>query len=420
VYIKDTSGLQFKVEPVSAGAVNVLFYNPGSTRNLVTLYLKKDTATVGTYDVSNNGNGLFAAAITYNFDTAAKYNFVVLTNTVNDTIYRYTISQYAHVYSNSYSYQNMAPLVNSTTIIDLDITPSRNYLFIEDDSINSILTKRVSLQTGWVDYVSAQYSHHLRALSDTVLLLEATYNNYIPTAGSDSTAFVSYNINSGNTALVSWVSSNYGRTSRIVNNHILVTNPVFTSSNFTLSGTEALINLADATQVTYSQSAVDFRYIGEDNYDNIYYKNQVVDTQTGAFEPEVPAADSSNVEYVDKASGYTVASYYKQSPPNGATIYYTSRLRVYSQFNKVYESDSVAGREFYIPKLLDIHNGVILFYQYFGYGTTFNIDGYYTLDMATKKISLVQPDDNPGTDFQLDATHIISVRKDGIYKLTKQ
>jgi hypothetical protein len=93
---------------------------------------------------------------------------------------------------------------------------------------------------------------------------------------------------------------------------------------------------------------------------------------------------------------------------------------VYSQFNKVYESDSVAGREFYIPKLLDIHNGVILFYQYFGYGTTFNIDGYYTLDMATKKISLVQPDDNPGTDFQLDATHIISVRKDGIYKLTKQ
>jgi hypothetical protein len=52
------------------------------------------------------------------------------------------------------------------------------------------------------------------------------------------------------------------------------------------------------------------------------------------------------------------------------------------------------GRFFYTPAIQQVKNNTILFYQYFGYGTPFNIDGYYTLDLNTKKVTLVQSDNS--------------------------
>ena len=210
-----------------------------------------------------------------------------------------------------------------------------------------------------------------------------------------------------------WGSAGYGRTSRVKNNHLLVTNPVFTS------GTASLINLSNGSKIIYSSGAVNFTQIRENNFDNIYFGNQVLNTANGIFNSPLPLNSAELIEYFDSISHYTVTTNYSNLTATGN---YTSYLSIYNNQNKIFQSSSASGRSFYVPRILQITNNTILYYQYFGYGTTFNIDGYYSIDLNTNKITLIQSDNSSPyiiNDFQLDAKQIISVRYDGVYLLSK-
>ncbi|WP_431209440.1 hypothetical protein ACQ86N_25115 [Puia sp. P3] len=73
-----------------------------------------------------------------------------------------------------------------------------------------------------------------------------------------------------------------------------------------------------------------------------------------------------------------------------------------------------------MPRLTHITGNRLLYYQHYGYDTKFNTDGYYTLDLNTRQEQLIHCDSNPYNvwDFQLDAHTTISVRADGIYRIT--
>lgn len=411
-YIKDVSGLLFKAEPVSNKEVQVLFSYTGNGRDLSTLLLKKDTTTVGTYPINKSDNGSFSADITYDFSAGQYYNFVVQTNTVSDTIYSYNIKQYTHIFKSAYAYQMLLPLQQ---FIDVDIAPSRNYMFVEDDINNTVTLKRLSLLTNMVDYTKTGfYSRQIRGISDDEFAANSyEYKTFTP--GTDSVALAAYNITTGKTRFIDWGSSDYGRISRVVDGHLLVSNPIYT-------GDVTLVNLADNSKIVYPGNSIDFTRILERSYDNIYFQNQAINTTTGDIYSPLHVQNNEGIEYIDKATGLGITSTYNVTT---TPVYsYTSSMNIYKGQNKIFSSDAVTNRLFSFPKILREINGAIVFAQTFGYDTVFDankIDGYYALDLNTNKVSLIQCDGaNYISDFQLDDKNIISVRTGGIYRLTKQ
>ena len=412
-YIKDTGQLVFKVIPQSATEVKLLFIFPQG-RNLVKLLLKKDTTILGTYTVNNDLNNHYSVDIPYNFDSTLQYNFTLRTDAVNDTIYQYSIPHYTHIFKSAYAYRKILNLTQSLGPGGFDITPSHNYIFIADDSVNTIITKKMSLRDYSVENISTQlYPLPMRAVSDSSLLIQGVFfMNPVP--AHDSVSLAKYNTITGKTEFIDWVSSGYGRTSRIIDNHVLVTNPIFTSK------TSSLIDLADLGKIKYSAAAVNFTRISEDNFDNIYNGNLLVDPATGNFTSLLPASSNEAVAYHDNINSLTIATAYTLLDSGK----YSSHLSVYSNQNKIYQLPEIVGRGFYIPAIQNIKNNTILFYQKFDYGTQFNIDGYYTLDLNTGKVMLIDSDAYSSPymidDLQLDGKRILSVRYDGIYELLRK
>lgn len=412
--IQDPNQLLFKIIPLSNGEAKILFLYP-QDRSLVKLMLKKDSETIGTYIVNNDPNkNYYSVEIPYQFDKSVQYNFVVQTNPVNDTIYQYTIREYTHQFRDAYMYRKVLNLVQTLGPKGFDITPSRRYIFIADDSANTIITKKLSLLDYSTQTVSSTlYSLPVRAISDSSLLVQGVFFTNRP-FGEDSATLVSYNTESEKTKFIGWVSTGYGRTSRVINNHVLITNPVFTSK------TTSLVNLKNLSTITFPSSSVNFTQISENSFENIYNGNLIVAPFTGNFKSVLPANSHEKVEYTDNLTGIAIATGYTMPSESGQ---FSSHMSVYLDQTKVFQSDEVAGRMFYIPRLQSIKNNIILFYQYFGFDTEFNSDGYYTLDLNTGKITLLQSDNSSPfviQDFQLDDRRIISVRYDGIYELLEK
>jgi hypothetical protein len=416
VFIKDAGQILFKVVHVSPTEVRVLFNYP-STRVLKNLILKHDTAVLNSYPVNRDGADFYSAIVPYNFDSTLKYDFKVQTNPVSDTIYQYTVANYIHTFRSVYTYRRVLKFNQSLGFSGFDITPSRNFLFLVDDSLNTLITKKMSLQNYAVENLSTSlYPIPVRAVSDSSILLQTRFydNRYLQ---SDSSALTNYNIISGTSKFVDWVSGDYGRTSRIINNHVLVTNPWLTNGN------SSLINLADNSKIVYGNSVANPLLIKENNFDNIYNGNLLVNIQSGAFTTPLPANTKEEVAYVDNAGKWAITTSYTQFS-SGGTDNYSSHFSVYnSNQNKVYEGTELTGRIFYFPAIQTIKNNTILFYQSFGFGTAFDIDGYYTLDLNTKKETFIQSDNSSPyilIDFQLDEKRLLSIRYDGVYELMKK
>jgi len=409
--VKDiNTPLYFKIIPQSADQLKISFqYTSG--RSLVKLYLKKDTATVGTYALTNNGNGDYATVVSYDFASGQPYKLVVQSSGINDTAFRYTLPDYTHTYLSPFQYEKLLGLTQSLGPKAFDISPSRNVIFITDDVNNSLIIKRLNLNDLRIDTLGSTINGlMIRAVSDSVVLaLSGTYNNRF--LQLDSAALMRYNINTGHSSFIDFVSRDYGRFSRVIKDHILVTEPYYSS------GSSALIDLNDNSKVIYPYSSFDFRYIGEFNFDHLYYLNYVVDPATGALQSKLSLTDSSDIDYIDSSTQYAIVTKYVQKA--AAPVYFTSRLSVYSKTSLVYQDDYVNSRFMQIGRQLSISNNRILLYQSFGYDTTLRIDGYYMLDLNTRQLSLLQCDSNPYVmmDFQLDPHAMISVRADGIYRV---
>ena len=405
-----TELLLFKVIPLADNQVKVSFrYIDG--RKLVKLLLKKDTTTLGTFTVQDDLFNFYSTVVNYQFNSNDKYNFVIQSNAVNDTIYQYAITGYNHVYKSAYNYQKLLQLTQGIGGNAYDISPSHNSIFILDYKNMKLVLKKLTLSSMTIDsFPDVNTGLTVRAMSDDELLLETGYPNQLP--GGDTLMLVKYNVKTKQSEFIDWISSSYGRTSRIVNNNVLVTSPFpwcFVS----------MVNLTDKSKVRFSQGYMDFRFVREHNFDNLYYQNSIMDIKAKNLVPQSYIASDEALEYIDSATQYSLATkttVIDVNHPSG------SRLSVYHQANKIFESEFLPGRHLMIGRLLNIKNNRILFYQYYDYDTTFKIDGYYVLDLNTKQISLVQCDYQPYLmyDFQLDDRTIVSVRPQAIYKLTLQ
>jgi len=409
VTIKDTSGLLwFKTIPRSATQVKLsVLYDPDT--GLDTLFLRKDGATIGVYTFTRDQN-TWNATVSYNFQSNAAYDLVVKAKAVNNTALRYTIPGYKHIYTAPFTYQQLVAFNQSPGLQGMDITPSHNFIYFTDDSINTLITKKLSLKDGSVQVIKLPDTLsqlRIRAISDDEIILMGFTNSQRGRFMNDTSMLFRYNTATGRNTFLDYVSDSYGRISRVVDNHLIATKPYYASAHSTL------IDLNDNS--TRDLGLIDFRYIDEVSYDHLYFYNQLVDPATGSFRQIVPSTDSNAVELIDNTTGYTITSRYIFHPDSG----YFNRLVVYSGGAPLYQGGYAYNRSPYIPRLAHITNNRLVYYQHYGYDVKFNIDGYYALDLNTRQETLVHCDSDPATvwDFQLDAHTAISIRAGGIYRI---
>jgi hypothetical protein len=412
VVYKDTAALPpFISTPMSASLLRLSF--PWGI-NMAKVYLRQDTTTLATFTAIPQANFSSYVNIDYPFSAGTKYNFVVETAPENGTALRYTLRDYTHVFVAPFTVQQLLAQTQSLGPRFYDVSPSRKFLFITDDVNNTIITKRLSLTDGHVDTLSGIGYGTLRAISDNEILTTGYLNSGIRVSG-DSAVLVRYNLTSKQASFVAFVSANYARFTRVNDNHILVTQPLY-------PGNSALIDLADNSNIVYPYSTIAFALIGEDNFDHLYYRNQIIDPASGAFQNVIPVSDSAGIQVIDSATGYVVTTWYSNLVPGAVspTGYFKSHLGVYSQGSVLYQGANASNLSYSIPRQTRITNNRLVFSQQWGWDSVFHVGGYYQLDLQTKTTTLLHTYSANGfvDDFQLDPHSILSVRTDGVYRIT--
>ncbi len=414
--ITDKGVIYFKAEPLSDSEVKMSFLLQNS-RTLEKLILTDGTTALQSFEVraTEGVNYLYTASVKYSFISGANYRMLLQTNNLSDTVYQYAVNNYQHIYKRTFSLNKIANINSFIGFDAYSVSPSRNFVFFTDyPNVN-----RLNLLTGEIVPLGASVnSLTLRAASDNeILTLEHEYNGaYLK---GDTIALMKYDMNTKQSQLVDWVDAMYPRVSNVVNNHILVANHVFKNKG-------SLINLTDNSKVLYD--TMQDSYIQTWNYDNLYYNNHVMDVGTGSAIPQLSLANdmthSSNVLYTDNGTGIKIIQdYVRDLAATQDPDFYLTRLRVFQQNNLIYQNDFERGRFITVAKVMNIQNNKMIVFQTFSFSTLTRLDGYYLLDLNQGSLTLLDTYGSPNRyafdDFQLSATETISLKPDGVYRLTR-
>lgn len=415
--IKDAGAIAFKAAPLSDHELRLNFIDTGNQK-LAKVILKQGNTALATTPVIYGDNSSVSATFSFDFKPGVKYNFVVQAAVASNTINQYSIPEYVHTYISAYNNQKIFTSHISMGPNGFDISPSRNYLFIADDENNNMKLKRISLKTLAVEDLPYQAAGLIvRAVSDNELLVygDKTTENLpaAPATGTYDAILARYNIDTKKMTFVNYFSSNYGRISRIVNNHVLIADPSY------YDNTASLINLDNLSKVKYSLKDFNYAAVDQLSFNHIICDNMLLNTATGKLTQPLTLSANSGLVEIDDATGYGFVQSYILGPTEA-----TGSFSVYKDKTAVYTSPQIPGISVYFPIIYNIQNDVLTFYQSFNYDTKVNIDGYYTLNIKTGETKLIQADSNPNSyvvsDYQLKDGSIFSVRADGVYKLNRK
>lgn len=402
--------LKFKIAPTATDqfAMSVLTQKDKKYK----LYVKKDGKVVAESVLAVEGTdaGLSETKVKYNFSPNDQYQITIQSTTENkDTVFmeEFTIDAYTHQYINKFTYEKLASI---ESYLGFDISPSRNVIYFMDYINNQVKLKRLSLTDKSLQVLDENFfSLFIRSKSDNELIVGSrNYNNRFLKA--DSIALLSYDVNTRKTTFIDWGSSDYGRFSRVVNNSIIVTNPMAANSM-------SLINLSDNSKKTY---AGDFRYLNEYSFDHIFLEGDILNFSNFSFETRLPFLNSHTwIAYFDENSQYYITvERFRESTLSSIR----TRMVIYKDNKVVYEQPFERGRGYSFPSIIDLTDNKLIFQQIYDFDSTVRLDGYYQLDINTKTLTLLQNDSNgyyKGDFFtERNKSSFVSVRPNEIFKIT--
>lgn len=406
-----TTDLKFKLSPTAS---NQFTFSVLSQENKTyKLYLKQGNNELGSYSLTpeTQNIGVSSTIVNYAFVPNTPYQIMIRAIRVNkDSVVQedFTINPYMHNYCNQFTYEKLASINQR---LDFDISPSRNVIFYNDYIDNKCVLKRLSISDKKLDILDGDFfSLLIRAKNDNELIVSTrNYNNHYLKA--DSCALLDYDVYTHKKTFLDWGSSDYGRYSRVVNNSIMISNPI--SAN-----TISLINLADNSKKKYSANMVLLR---EYSFDHIYWGNETVNFDNYSFEERLPFLNSnSGITYYDENSKYYITGEYFEDPKSLAGH---NRMIIYKDNKVVYEQPFEKGRSFTIPRTINLSDNKLIFYQHYDYDSSVRIDGYYLLDIATKQVTLLQNESTRYVMFDFfdnNKNSFISIRPYEIYKITRK
>ncbi len=405
------SDLKFKIDPTTTDQFKFSILNPKN--KTVKLYLKKGNTDVANFllTTENNLPDILSAEVKYNFSPNDVYQILIReTRETMDTVFQeeFTLNGYTHKYSNQFNYEKLASINQR---LDFDISPSGNVIFYLDYINNKPVLKRLSLVDKKLDVIDEDFfSLLIRSRSDNQLITSSKkYNNRFLKV--DSCALLNYNVNTRETSFIDWGSGDYGRFSRVVNNSIMVSNPVSTNSI-------SLVNFSDNSKKVYP---ADIRYLSEYSFNQIYLGREIFNFSNFSFEDRLPFLNSNtSIAYFDDNSQYFITIEYLRESQSLTSTY--TRMIIYNDNKIVYEQPFEKGRYFMFPSRINLTDNKLIFYQYYDYDSTVRLDGYYLLDLKTKETTLLQNDSNKYVKFDFfrdsNKDSFISVRPYEIYKIT--
>lgn len=408
--LKSINDLKFKLYPTAADQFT--FYVPTDNGKTYKLYLKKGNKELANYLLvgENNISGLVNTTVKYNFLPNEVYQILIRATKENkDTVFQevFTINSYTHQYFNKFNYEKLASINQR---LDFDISPSRNVIFYIDYINNKFVLKRLSLADKKLEVLDEEFfSLLIRSKNDNELITTSQkYNNrYL---GYDSCALINYDVYSKKSSFIDWESMTYGHYSRVVNNAIMMSNSVLTNS-------VSLVNLSDDSKKIFP---ADRRYLREYSFDQIYLGNDIFDFANLNFVNRLPFLNTnSTIEYFDENSQYYITTEYFGESQTSAVY---SRMIIYKNDKIAFEMPFEKGRGFNLPCLTNLGDNKLIFYQSYDYDSDVRLDGYYLLDISTKKITLLQNDSNNYVKWDfftgIDNNMFISIRPFEIFKIT--
>ncbi len=412
VIIIDVSDLDFKIAPLSDTQFDFMIINQTEKKYELELICAQDTLLSQKIESKKDGYANLYTGVSYQFDPNKLYQIDVYASHVeNNTIVKEKFQcSYQHQYKNGLNYQELAEI---NQWLEADITPSRDAIFYEDYVKNKIILKRLLLKDNSLEVMNEDFiSTTMRAIDTSNVILEKRFydNRYL---GKDSSAVVALNLSTNEQHFLGWGSGDYGRYSRIVNNNIFISNPLET-------GTVTRIDLSDHSSMSYP---ADIRFLSENSYDNIYLNGEAYDFNTSTFKNLFPTLGVNYyVAYSDAELGYSIVveRFHDESE---SEVY--SRFLVYHDDKIVYEEPYEKAVTFQFPALMDFSSDKIIFYKGYDYSSVVRFDGYYTLNLKTKQIELLQNDSEEYNyikrDFFInkDSNSFISVRPHRIYKISQ-
>ncbi len=401
--------LKFKLSPTASSQFTFSVQN--QDKKTYKLYLKLGNNEVGSYSLSpDTSNTSFSSTIVnYDFASNIAYQIIIRATTENkDSVVQenFTINSYVHNYCNQFTYEKLASINQR---LDFDISPSRNVIFYNDYINNKCVLKRLSISDKKLDILDEDFfSLLIRAKSDNELIVRTNkYNNQF--LKGDSCVLLDYDVYTHKKTFLDWGSSDYGRYSRVVNNSIMISNPIFTN-------TMSLINLADNSEKKYPANIV---LLGEYNYDCIYLGREIFNFDNYSFTNGLSFLNAnSGIMYYDENSKYYITC---ETFGELNSLDQYSRMIIYKDNKVVYEQSFEKGRSIRIPSIINLSDNKLIFYQHYDYDSSVRIDGYYLLDIVTKQITLLQNDNNGYVKFDYfgnNKNSFISIRSYEIYKIT--
>lgn len=413
---KSAGEIAFKLSPLSDSTLK-LAIDPQLRLEFDQVILKSGNQTLSTAKIEVADVVPFAI-IKHNFKKGEDYSFLIDQKPDQEAVVnQYQIAHYKHEFVNNFKYEKVLSITQGVGSNAIDISPTKNSLFVVDRIANISYIKQINLST--LDTKTLSYNLNgtmLRSISDNELLVfgDNKTTTGVPSGvhpGHDAIILARHQISTGKNTFVDYVSSGYGRFSKVIDHKILVTNPIFTDK------TASLIDLSKNSSIAkYSLDAFDFRYINERISGQLIYTNRIIDSKDGQIGSALTGNDPQ-IFMADATSGYYASA---SAITNANEI--ATRFHIYKDNLMVYQSDLKKDRLITFPSLALVDQDVIIFHQYFGYETKLNIDGYYALNLKTKELKLLQAD-SPRFgfthDYQLNSG-IFAVRTDGVYKLTSR
>lgn len=399
---KSINNLRFKLTATSDNEFT--FVIPTDEQVSYELFLKKNNKALADnkFVRDTNISSLLTTTVNYNFLPNNSYQILIrATKTAGDTVYLedFTINSYIHNFVAGLNYEKLTTIKQ---LLEFDMAPSGNIIFYLDFINNKFVLNKLSLADNSLEQLDGEFfSLLLRAKNDNELIVSTNKigNRYL---GSDSCALLTYNLFSKESSFLDWGSKDYGRFSRVVNNEIMVSNPVSTNS-------VTLINLSNDFRKTYQ---TDIRYLREYSYDHIYIYNDILDFASLEFINRLPFLNSNSaIGYYDENSGYFITTeYFTELEPR---VTY-SRMIIYKDNKIVSELPFEKNRNFSLPRKINLTDNKLIFFQSYEYDSEVRTDGYYLLDISTNKVTLLQNESDNYVKYDFfsgtDKNTFISVR----------
>jgi hypothetical protein len=403
--------LKFKIAPTATDQFQISVLNEEEKSMILFLNTGNQQLLKSELTEDPNMQGNLIGTIRYSFASDDLYSIAIKSSWENtDTVFQeiFTIPLYNHKYYSRLSYELLASINQR---LDFDISPSRDVIFYLDYNNMHPILKRLSLADKKLDILDDEFSSLLiRSVSDNQLIIfPKEYNNRF--LGVDSCAILTYDVDTRNTSFLGWGSSDYGRFSRVINNSIMVSNPVYTNS----------ISLLDLSDNSAREFQADVRYLRQYNFDHIYMGNRIFDFSDFRFVNKLPSLkENSSIIYHDENSQYFITEEYFHEPFPSLSSY--SRMVIYKDNDIVFEQPFEKGKFLNFPSIVNLDDNKLMFYQYHDYDSKLRFDGYYQLDLDTKEIVPIHYKSDSYIRFDFfnsnDKQSFISVGPYDIYKIS--